>query len=104
MMSACGPQRRKTMSAPMSAIGVLSRLVLLTSSLVVHDPLQTMAACFAVTHNGVIGYMALGLSEAAHAAARFHDPSRRRGGLAARGARAEAANAGHWFPTRHLAR
>jgi hypothetical protein len=37
-----GPKRRKTMSAPMSAIRVLTGLVLLTLSLVVHDPEQTL--------------------------------------------------------------
>src|SRR5215468_4917610 len=37
-MTARGPQRRKSMSAPMSAIGVSSGLVLLTLSFVVHDP------------------------------------------------------------------
>ena len=36
-----GPKRRKTMSAPMSAIGVLSGLVLLTLSFVGRDPSAT---------------------------------------------------------------
>jgi hypothetical protein len=40
-MSAGGPHRRKSMSALMSAIEVLSGLVVLTMSFVVNDPLQT---------------------------------------------------------------
>src|SRR6267142_283048 len=36
-----GPKRRKRMSAPMSAMGVLSGLVLLTMSFVGRDPLQS---------------------------------------------------------------
>src|SRR6185295_16133869 len=39
LMSASGPKRRKTMSAPMSAMGVLSGLILLTMSFVDHDPM-----------------------------------------------------------------
>jgi hypothetical protein len=37
-MTASGPKRRKRMSAPMSVIGVLSGLVLLTMSFVGRDP------------------------------------------------------------------
>ena len=40
-MTALGPKRRKTMSGPMSAMGVLSGLVLLTMSFVDHDPKRT---------------------------------------------------------------
>jgi hypothetical protein len=38
--SRIGPKRRKRMSAPMSAMGVLSGLVLLTMSFVGRDPEQ----------------------------------------------------------------
>ena len=38
---AFGPKRRKTMSAPMSAMGVLSGLVLLTMSFVDYGPFRT---------------------------------------------------------------
>jgi hypothetical protein len=37
-MTACGPERRKSISAPMSAIEVLSGLLVLTMSFVVDDP------------------------------------------------------------------
>ena len=40
--SAVGPKRRKKMSARMSAIEVLSGLVVLTMSFVVHDPSATL--------------------------------------------------------------
>jgi hypothetical protein len=40
-MSVCGPQRRKSMAAPMSAVGVLSGLVLLTLSSSDCDPERT---------------------------------------------------------------
>ena len=42
MMSCCGPKRRKRMSAPMSAMGVLEGLVLLTMSFVGRDPKLTV--------------------------------------------------------------
>ena len=43
-MSGSGPKRRKTMSAPMSALGELSGLVVLTLSFVNHDPIRTFRA------------------------------------------------------------
>jgi hypothetical protein len=45
-MSLIGPKRRKTMSAPMSAIEVLSGLVVLTLSFVGHDPNRTSRRAF----------------------------------------------------------